>query len=84
MIKSHLAEGAKVIELAMLPDLATGQPREVDIVIEVEAAGHKVLIGLECRDHTRKQAIGWVEEMHAKHLLLPTNSLVLCVVKRFY
>jgi hypothetical protein len=58
-------------------DSSTSKPREVDIVIEVEAAGHQVIISLECRSHKRKQTVQWVEEMHGKHLFLPTNSLVL-------
>ena len=41
----------KTTPSAMLPDLAVpGASREVDICAEGEVAGHKVLVGIECRD----------------------------------
>jgi hypothetical protein len=39
-----------------------------------------VIISLACRSHKRKQSVSFVEEMHSKHLFLPTNSLVLVLV----
>ena len=45
--------------------------------IETQVAGHRLVVSIECRDHVRKQAVGWVDEMHAKHSRLPTDHLVL-------
>jgi hypothetical protein len=77
LIKKHLAGHATVTESHELTDASTGALREVDITIELEVAGHPVMISLECRSHRRKQTVSFVEEMHSKHLFLPTNSLVL-------
>lgn len=62
---------------AMLTDIITGQPREVDIAVETQVAGHKVMVGIECRDWKRPQSVQWVEEIHAKHLALPVHLTVL-------
>jgi hypothetical protein len=77
LLKQHLAGDAKVTESAELTDLVSGTLREVDVCIEAEIAGHAVCIGIECRDHKRRQSVGWVEEMHSKHDRLPTDRLVL-------
>lgn len=62
----------------MLIDLTTGTKREVDICIEGTLGGHKVIIGIECRDYKKRRAdVTWVEEMKSKHERLPTNALVL-------
>jgi hypothetical protein len=75
LVKSHMADG--VTESTELTDLVTGEPREVDVVIEGEIAGEALIVGIECRDHKRAQAVGWVDEMRGKHEHLPTNRLVL-------
>ncbi|WP_283377035.1 MULTISPECIES: hypothetical protein [unclassified Rhodococcus (in: high G+C Gram-positive bacteria)] len=61
----------------MLRDLDSGNFREVDTCIESVTAGHPVIVSIECRAHKRPQTVSWVEEMHSKHLRLPTNVLVL-------
>lgn len=76
-IQMHLAGESSVIESAMLDDLLTGTPREVDVLVTGEIGGHPVRIGIECRDHRRAQSVSWVEEAQAKHSRLPTNVLVL-------
>lgn len=76
-IKQHIAAGAAVTESEELADLISGEKREVDICIKAQAAGHSVIVSLECRDHKRPQAVGWIEEMQTKHSRLPTDRLVL-------
>jgi hypothetical protein len=76
MLTQLLGEDA-VEEPKMLIDLVSGEEREVDIYAEGTLAGHIVRLGIECRDHKRKQSVGWVEEMHSKHERLPTNALIL-------
>jgi len=70
-------ESVVVTPSAMLPDVITGDLREVDICVETHVAGHKVLVGIECRDWGRPQTVSWVEEMHTKHEALPVNVTVL-------
>lgn len=77
LIQQNLAGQAEVIESALLTDRFTGEQREVDVCINSEIAGHKIIISLECRDRQRKADVSWVEEMHGKHESLPTNYLVL-------
>jgi hypothetical protein len=69
--------GSMVTESGFLNDLHTGTPREVDIVIAGEAGGHAAVVAIECRAHSRRQVVAWIEEMHAKHSRLPTSVLVL-------
>lgn len=70
-------ESMRVTPSAMLTDLITGKPREVDIYVETDVTGHKVTVGIECRDWKRPQTVEWVEAMHAKHNHLPVNVTVL-------
>jgi hypothetical protein len=77
LIQKHIAGEATVTESAELTDLVSGEKREVDVCIETQVANYAVIISLECRDHARPQSIGWIEEMHAKHVRLSTNVLVL-------
>ena len=67
---------AQVTESKFLRDRVTGLEREVDIVIEIENGPYRVVIGVECRAHGRKQAIEWVEQAHTKHQNL-TDKLIL-------
>jgi hypothetical protein len=77
MLTQLLGDDAVVEESKMLTDLVSGEPGKVDIYAEGTFAGHTVNIGIECRDHQRKQGVRWVEQMRAKHERLPTNLLIL-------
>jgi hypothetical protein len=61
----------------MLVDRVTSEEREVDVCIEHEVAGHRVLVCVECRDHARVADVTWVEQMRSKHADLPTSHLAL-------
>lgn len=61
----------------MLPDLITGERREVDVVISTSVAGHDLAIGIETRAHKRVQGVEWVEQAASKHERLPINQTVL-------
>ncbi len=77
LINGCLHVSGKVEESALLVDKTNGKEREVDILISSEVADYSVNIAVEVRDRTRKADSGWVEEMYAKHLHLPTDKLVL-------
>jgi hypothetical protein len=84
-IRNRLAEKAQsVTESAMLRELSSGDLREVDVVLSAQIAGQDFIVSFECRQHTRKQGVDWVEEMHSKHSDLPTNLLVLVSYSGFY
>ncbi|MGQ4620032.1 hypothetical protein [Nocardia sp. R7R-8] len=76
-ISEHVRGEAIVTESKMLQDLDTGAEREVDICIEHTVAGHLIRICIECSSHKRIRDVSWVDQMHGKHLRLPTNLLVL-------
>jgi hypothetical protein len=76
-IKKHIAPDAVVAESAMLEDRITGDKREIDVLVVGTVAGQKLSIGIETRDHRRKQGVEWVEQVHAKHSRLPINQSVL-------
>ena len=61
----------------MLPNAATGELREVDIVIEGEINGVHIVISFECCNASRKAGSPWVERMIGKHRMLPTHRLIL-------
>ncbi|WP_301176653.1 restriction endonuclease [Actinomadura geliboluensis] len=82
-VERHLAADATVTESASLTDRVTGQDREVDVLITCHVAGHPIRIGIECRDRTRRDDVGWVEQMRAKHDDLPTDRLVLVSASGF-
>jgi hypothetical protein len=67
----------KVTESDMLLDIHTGTSREVDITARRTAAGHELLLCVECRDHGRAADVSWVEQMFTKHQSLPTSKLAL-------
>ncbi|MFG1625447.1 hypothetical protein [Kribbella sp. NPDC049227] len=76
-VKKHIAPDAAVTESAMLVDRITGQRREVDVLITATLAGQQLSIGIEARDHKRRQGIEWVEQVAQKHSSLPINQTVL-------
>ncbi|MGV9386196.1 restriction endonuclease [Nonomuraea sp. NPDC003707] len=82
-VKAHLDPNVTVTESASLPDRTTGKPREVDVLLVAQVAGHLIHIGVECRDRSRKADVSWVEEMHGKHADLPTDRLVLVSASGF-
>lgn len=76
-VYEQLSIGSHVEESAMLKDEYTGSFREVDIVVRTSVSTHDNYMSIECRDHSRRQDVTWVESMYGKHTGLPTNKLVL-------
>lgn len=72
-----LEPSARVTESMYLKDQATGDQREVDVVVESETDGHNWLTSIECRDRGRVADVSWVEAMLGKHRDLPTDDLIL-------
>lgn len=76
-------KGTKVVESAMLPDVASGIDREVDIVIETDVGGYPIRVCIECCASRRSASIEWVDRMCGKHQTLPTSKLVLIAERGF-
>lgn len=77
ILQQQLVPDARVTESMMLRDYATGDEREVDIVIETPFKDKTLRVCIECCDRSRKADVEWIEQMWAKHQDLPTDSLVL-------
>jgi len=77
VIHQQISSEARVTESMMLPDHATGEEREVDIVIETQKGDKLLTMGIECCDRSRKADVEWIEQMWAKHQDLPTDRLIL-------
>lgn len=84
LINGCLRGTGRVQESALLIDKTNGQEREVDILISSKIAEYPVNISVEVTARTRKADSTWVEEMHAKHMHLPTDKLVLVSRSGFY
>ena len=67
----------------MIRDHDTGELREVDILIEHMVAGHPLKIGIECRDRSRKESVGWIEELIGKKNALHLNKAIAVSNKGF-
>ncbi len=83
LIQHQLADGATVTESKLLPDLQTGAPVEVDIVIEGSIGDVDLAIGIECTSEDRRATVEWVNEMDGKHSSLPLDRTVLVARKGF-
>ena len=77
LINNCIFNYRKVHESVLLIDKAINQEREVDIFISDLHGKAPINISIEVVDKTRKADIGWVEQMYAKHLYLPTDQLIL-------
>lgn len=60
-----------------LVDQITGQRREVDVLITKTTEGIMRRIGIECRDRSRFQGIGWIEEFYTKKNDIGLDLLIL-------
>lgn len=77
LINHCIGHDARVTESALVTDSITGEPREVDIVLNLTAYSYPFSIGVEVRGRNRKADTTWIECMHAKHESLPLDKLVL-------
>ncbi len=77
LIESQLApERAVVTESKEFIDLKTGERVEVDIAIEMEIAGHLVVIGVECRGRGRTATVEWIREIIGKYDSLSVDKRI--------
>jgi hypothetical protein len=58
--------GVTVESPKFLPDRVTGEGREHDVVITFSSAHHELLVGIECRDRSRRVTVNDVEAFISK------------------
>jgi len=83
VINASLGEDGRVEESAILTDRVTGEQREVDVLLTMNAASYTFNIAIEVVGRRRKADTTWVECMKAKHADLPTDKLVLVAEQGF-
>ena len=71
--------GVSVESSAMIPELGTGKPREVDVLVKGTLSGFPVTFALECRDHKKPQDITWIDELVGKYEHLTQVDKVIAV-----
>lgn len=49
-----------------VPDVDTGESREIDVGIRIKTDNGEIFIAVECRDRTAKQDVQWVEQLISK------------------
>jgi hypothetical protein len=68
-------DGGKVSESIFLTE-PNGIKREIDILLEKELYGHLLRIAVECRDHSRKSDIEWVDNLIGKYKNIKVNKII--------
>lgn len=77
-------EGGVVTESGMVLDKDAGILREVDILVEYKYAGHPFKFIVECRNHSRKQTIEWIDGLIGKTKSLDVNKVIAVSSKGFH
>ncbi len=76
-IETQLAPvGARVTESEELIDLATGERREVDVLVRAVVGQHKIALAIECRDYQRRADVTWIDNLIGKYKNLPVSSVI--------
>lgn len=78
-----LPRGAIVKCPDRLPDLVTGQLREVDASIRLNVGSTQMLITLECRDRVAAQDDTWIEQLATKKLKIGAAATIAVSSSRF-
>jgi len=81
--KAVLPEGAKLLSPGFVTDTITGQPREVDILIEHKVGTFNVSVVIECRDRTPSQDVTWIEQIHTKTAHILANKVIVVSANGF-
>lgn len=77
MLQKHLTDKAIVTESKLLQSKTTGEPVEVDIIIESYVGEIPIVIGIECTASVRPVDIEWIDQMIGKHGDLPLDKTIL-------
>ena len=78
LVERLLAPYATVEESVELID-RTGASREVDVLVKGAVGSHEVSVAIECRDHTRRATVEWIDALAGKYRELPTVDRIVAV-----
>lgn len=82
-IKEHQSPEAVVVSPEFVPDVDTGQPREVDVSIRLKQNEKPIFIAVECRDRISDQSVEWIEQLICKKSSINADVLVAITNSRF-
>ena len=68
--------GAIVKVNEKIPDVQTGDLRQVDATIRFRVGSSDILIAIECRKRNHKQDITWIEQLEAKKKNIGANQII--------
>ncbi|GAB3483351.1 restriction endonuclease [Polaromonas eurypsychrophila] len=74
--KTLLPLGAEIKSPDHLPDLVTGQKREVDASIRFKVGSTPILITVECRKRDSPQDVTWIEQLATKKESIGASTTV--------
>jgi hypothetical protein len=74
--KQIALHGATVDESVLLKERDSGTPREVDVLIELPAAGHVLRMAVECRDRARAADVEWIDQLIGKYRDLEVHAII--------
>src|SRR5262249_16226085 len=82
-IYEQLTDNGRVRESVMLKEKHSRRTREVDVFVESTVAGSAIRIAVECRDHSRKSDMTWIDQLIGKYSDLPVNHVIAVSRKAF-
>ncbi len=82
-IKEHQSPDAVVVSPEFVPDVDTGQQREVDVSIRLKRNNEPIFIAIECRDRASNQSVEWIEQLICKKSSINADVLVAITSSRF-
>lgn len=69
-------DNAMITSNEEIPDVVTGEPREVDVAVRTGAGSSHLLVIIECRDRKGKQDVRWIEELSGKRRSVGADKAV--------
>ena len=63
--------GAVIKSPDYIPDIFTGQAREIDVSIRCKIGSVEILITVECRDRVRTEDVTWIEQLATNSTVFP-------------
>lgn len=66
-----------------LPDIHSGQPRQIDVLLEMEACGHKLKIVIDAKYHSRPLDVKGIEDVSALAKSVGANKAVVVASNGF-
>jgi hypothetical protein len=83
MIEHTFAPNAVVKSPDKVPDIVSGELRDVDATIRTMVGSVPTLVAIECRKRKSAQDVMWIEQLAAKRLNIGANAMIAVSEKGF-